>query len=92
MSSVSPLVGSSGSSGGSRAAASCPVLLIADGRDVTAVDAGTGDEAIVLRVQGIICSMVVGEGGESVRKWGACLCGDISIPYESWDQCISSPC
>ncbi|CAM9889062.1 unnamed protein product, partial [Hapterophycus canaliculatus] len=44
----------------------CPVLLTADGRVVTAVDAGTGDRAVLLTGTAPVRSMVVGGDGETL--------------------------
>lgn len=34
---------------------------------MTAVDAGTGDEAVLMRATGVVCSVAVGDNGELVR-------------------------
>lgn len=55
------------SAGGHKRGETCPVLLSAVGRVVTAVDAGTGDEAVLVRGTGPVCSVAVGDNGELVR-------------------------
>lgn len=42
-------------------------MLAAVGRVVTAVDAGTGDKAMLVRAKGPVCSLAVGNNGELVR-------------------------
>ncbi|CAN0183209.1 unnamed protein product, partial [Ectocarpus sp. 4 AP-2014] len=47
-------------------ATSCPVLLWKDGRDVMAVDIGTGDKAALVTAVAPVRSLVVGGDGESL--------------------------
>ena len=58
---------SSGGVGSKRRGGACPVLLSADGRVVTAVDAGTGDRAVLVTGVAPVRAMAVGGNGETVR-------------------------
>ncbi|CAM9591782.1 unnamed protein product [Ectocarpus sp. 12 AP-2014] len=49
-----------------RGATTCPVLLWKNGRDVMAVDVGTGDEAVLVTAVAPVRSLVVGGDGESL--------------------------
>ncbi|CAN0141241.1 unnamed protein product, partial [Ectocarpus fasciculatus] len=46
--------------------ATCPVLLWKDGRDVMAVDVGTGDKAVLVTAVAPVRSLVVGGDGETL--------------------------
>eukprot|EP00903_Cladosiphon_okamuranus_P017264 g15909.t1 len=64
----SPIISSRSSSGGgsNKRGVVCPVLLSADGRVVTAVDAGTGDKAVLLTGMAPVRSLAVGGNGETL--------------------------
>jgi len=63
----SPVAVASGGGGYKKRGVTCPVLLSADGRAVTAVDCGTGDRAVLVTATAPVRSVVVGGDGETVR-------------------------
>lgn len=54
------------SKGGSKKRGACPVILSAEGRVVTAVDARSGDKAVLVTTVAPVRSMAVGGNGETV--------------------------
>lgn len=61
----SPITANS-TKGSSKRRGACPVILSAEGRVVTAVDARSGDKAVLVTAVAPVRSMAVGGNGETV--------------------------
>lgn len=81
-----------GAERGSPPSTTAPVLIVACGRVLTAVDVGSGHHAVLLNASRPVSRLIVGDDGQQVRGDGDCMSGPVWMSARDSKRCgIKAP-